>query len=390
MADIGQKLLEIGVIPMNAIIAPDKKKDLVRALDYLLPESDLVITTGGLGPTADDVTRAVIAEYFGREMHEDEKIVRKLNERWALLKRGEFPHHFLNQALVPEGADVLPNHVGTAPGLWIKSTAADGSEKHVAMLPGPPMELRPMFEESALPRIKEMQKGKLFSKLYFVSDMPESIVEGRIQPIITGVEKLSVAYCASPGNVKLFLTSPDEELLNEKSEKIRKMFSDNILADGCSTVAEDVSRLLREKNCKVSVAESCTGGMIASAITDAPGATDIFPGSLVVYSNELKEKLLGVKPEILERHGAVSEQCVREMVENVCEKFHAEAGMAVTGIAGPGGATNTKPVGLVYIAAKFMDKIAVEKCRFSGNREMVRSRTVSKAFNMLREMLVKK
>lgn len=387
MAYVGQKLLEIGIVPESAVVALDKKENLIKALDSLLSDSDLIISTGGLGPTADDVTRPVIAEYFGRKMRQDEVVKERLIKRWAQLKRGPFPERLMTQTFVPEDSDVLQNNVGTAPGTWLTANK-NGMEKHVVMLPGPPMELQPMFEESVLPRLKEMLKGKLFSKLYFVADTAESIAEEKMLPVIAENNELSVAYCASPGNVKLFLSSRNEEQFKKACASAEEIFQGRILSEGCESLAQEISKLLRERNCKISTAESCTGGMIAAAITDLAGSSDIFPGSIVSYSNECKEKLLGVSPEIIKNFGAVSEECARDMLLKICEKFGTEAGISATGIAGPGGETPQKPVGLVYIGVKFKDKIIVRENNFSGGREMIRYRTVTTAFNMLRNAIL--
>jgi nicotinamide-nucleotide amidase len=387
MAYVGQKLLEIGIVSESAVVALDKKENLVKALDNLLAESDLVISTGGLGPTADDVTRPVIAEYFGRKMYQEEEIKKQLSERWLRLKRGPIPERLMTQTFVPEGSDILPNNVGTAPGTWLTADW-NGKEKHVVMLPGPPMELEPMFEESVLPRLKGMLKGKLFSKLYFVADTPESIAEDKMQPVIKENDQLSVAYCASPGNVKLFLSSFNEKQFKKACASAEEIFKDKILSNGCNSLAEEISKLLRERKSKISTAESCTGGMIAAALTDISGSSDIFPGSIVSYSNECKEKILGVSSETLKNFGAVSEECAKEMLMKVCEKFGTEGGISATGIAGPSGGTKEKPVGLVYIGVKFKDKVLVRKNNFSGNREMVRYRTATTAFNMLRNLIL--
>jgi nicotinamide-nucleotide amidase len=320
-------------------------------------------------------------------MYQDEEIKLKLTERWLRLKRGACPERLMTQTYVPEGSDILQNNVGTAPGTWLTADWK-GMEKHVVMLPGPPMELQPMFEESVLPRLKKMLKGKLFSKLYFVADTPESIAEDKMQPVIKENDQLSVAYCASPGNVKLFLSSFNEEQFKKSCASAEEIFEGRILSDGCESLAEEISKLLRERNCRISTAESCTGGMIAASLTDLASSSDIFPGSIVSYSNECKEKILGVSSDILKDFGAVSEECAKDMLSKVCEKFKTEAGISATGIAGPGGGTPEKQVGLVYIGVKFKDKIVVRKNNFSGNRKMVRYRTATTALNMLRNLIL--
>ncbi len=389
MSFIGECLLEIGVIPKFAIVVPDTKKPLLDALDEAFSKADFVITTGGLGPTADDITKEVVAEKLGRRLYEDGEVVAFIARHWATLKRGPMPSRLLNQALVPNGAEVIKNYFGTAPGLLLKSAPdAGGSSKEVVLLPGPPAELRPMFRDQVIPKIKERLKAPLHSSLLYVSGVPESTVEDRMIPVISGFPKLSVAYCASPEYVKVFLTSPDMELLHLKTEEVMKLFPGELLSQGSKTLSEDILKLLRKRGSKLAVAESCTGGIIAERVTDVPGASDTFVGGVVAYSNDVKISLLGVSPELLQEHGAVSAECAAAMAEGVCAKLGADAGVAVTGIAGPDGGTVHKPVGLVYVAAKLGDKLAVKELSLRGGREQIRHRAASNALNLLRKLII--
>ena len=390
MAFLGQELLQLGVIPERAMVVADRREELHHALEVLLADIDLVITTGGLGPTADDLTMASVAEFTGRKLVRDLEVETSILERWTKLKRGNPPERVLVQAMVPEGVEILPNQVGTAPGIWLEMAGGRfGSEKIIVMLPGPPVEIAPMFRDFVMPKIKTLLKSKIFADLLFTVGIPESIVEESVGPYIDGVKNLSVAYCASPGGVRLFLSSPDEALLRRKSKEIREFFKHDLLPDGCETLVEEISQLLRERGERIATAESCTGGLIAAEITGLPGSSDIFPGSVVTYSNEVKIELLGVPRQIIVDHGAVSEECAAAMLEKVCEKFATAAGIAVTGIAGPAGGTQEKPVGLVYIAVRYRGKQVVKEHNFSGNREMIRLRTVNTAFNLLRKLMRK-
>lgn len=385
LAYIGQQLLNFGLIPFNSMTVPDSQKPVTEAVEYLLPKSDLIITSGGLGPTADDMTKAVIAEYFGMKLVRNEDAAKNIEARWSRLRRGAPPESVMTQALVPDGAEMLPNNAGTAPGIWIRKDFS-GAPKYLVMLPGPPVELRTMFSESVMPRIKNLMSGRLYTELFYLAGIAESIVEEKMIPVISDYSDLSVAYCASFWEVKLFLTSPSPETVRTASEKARKIFAQNILCDGNKNLVEEVSMILRKEKCMLATAESCTGGMIASAVTELSGSSEIFAGSVVAYSNDVKEKILGVEQDIIKAHGAVSSECASAMLDKICENFNTEAGISVTGIAGPTGGTAKKPVGLVYIGVRFRDKKIVREFNFMGTRELVRMRSQAAAFNIFRNL----
>lgn len=388
-AFIGQELLSIGIVADHSLVVADEKEPLVKALDYLLSTSDVVVTTGGLGPTADDITKHVVAEYLGMGFVQDRNVLEKLHSYWQ--KRNEsrdMPEGLLSQTMVIEGAQVLQNSQGSAPGMWIPlSEEGSDKSKFIVMLPGPPREMKPMFTEAVLPLLKQHNGNVSFNKLFYIAGLPESLVEQRMQPAIEQLKGLSVAYCASYDGVKLFLRSDDQFVVEEAARHAKEIFAESILPEGQTDLAADVVRIMNKKSLTMSTAESCTGGMIAGRITDIPGSSAIFPGAIVVYCNEWKQNELGVKTETLEAFGAVSEECVTELVNNLVDKYSTDAGIAVSGIAGPGGATETKPVGLVYIGVRFKDQVIVERYEFSGNRQAVRDRTVSKALNTLRLLI---
>ncbi|OGV46914.1 MAG: hypothetical protein A2017_16825 [Lentisphaerae bacterium GWF2_44_16] len=383
LAFIGNELLSIGIIPFNSMTVPDEKNALTGALDYLTPLSDVIITVGGLGPTADDITKNVIAGYFKRCFRKDEKAAENIIDRWNRFGRRVASETLMSQALVPEGAEVIYNKVGTAPGIWMETE----KDKLLIMLPGPPVELKPMVSDFVVPRLKEKLKVKLHTELFHVVGLPESLVEGKMLPVISEMKDLSVAYCASPGEVRVFLTSLNKDTIEKMSAEMKRIFPENILLSAHNSLVEEISQLLRKNKLTAATAESCTGGMIAAAITELPGSSDIFKGSIVAYSNEVKENILGVRHETLEKYGAVSSECASEMLDNVCDKSNTETGIAVTGIAGPGGG-GQKPVGLVYIAVRFKDRKIVREYNFLGNREMIRQRTVSMAFNLFRSLIL--
>ncbi len=385
LARIGQELGAAALFPEMEMAVKDTGPDIKEALDILFKRSEIIISTGGLGPTSDDVTKSTVADYFGLSMHEDAKIADRIRSFWSARRLGRMPDSVLNQALVPEGAEVLQNRTGTAPGLIVLSR---NLKKTVIMLPGPPHEMYPMLMDSVIPYLNSVSKEKLYTEIIYVSGIPESSVEEKAAPIASSAPGLSIAYCASPESVKVFLSGRDRLVVAKKMKLIRKALAEFLLSDGAKTIAEEIISLLAGRKIKLGAAESCTGGMIASAITDIPGSSDVLMGSAVVYSNDWKMKILGVKKATLIKHGAVSGQCAKELVEGVCRKFKTGAGIAVTGIAGPGGGTAEKPVGLVFIATRVKGKTIVEQYNFPGTRDMVRRRAVSSGLNQLRKQII--
>jgi nicotinamide-nucleotide amidase len=385
LAKIGQLLGAAAMFPLMEMAVKDTGDSIIDALNVLLSRSDIIISTGGLGPTSDDVTKTVVAEYFGLKLKKNAKVADRIKSFWSARRLGKMPSSVLNQALVPQGAQILENSTGTAPGLIVKKKK---SGKTVIMLPGPPHEMTPMFEEFVIPYLKSVSKERLYTELIYVSGIPESCVEEKAAPLVLSEPELSIAYCASPESIKVFLSSKNAKLVAEKMKGIKEALKEFLLSPGSSSIAEDIYFLLKKRKYKLGIAESCTGGMIAAAMTDIPGSSEIFSGSAVVYSNQWKVKVLGVGKITLEKYGAVSSQCAEEMADNVCIKYNADAAIAVTGIAGPAGGTKLKPVGLVFIATRYERKTVVEQYKFPGTRDMVRRRAVSSALNQLRRQIM--
>ena len=398
LAYMGQKLLELGIVPEFSLEVPDRPGDVVRGLEFAMRCADFIITSGGLGPTADDLTKPSIAEYLGYPLELCNEAAEAIKARWTTLRHAHgwgqsaqhsLPYHFLNQAYVPKGCRVLMNRFGTAPGIYIATRDGDRFPgKKIVMLPGPPSELHPMFDDQVLPIVRENLDEKIFSRLFHVSGVPESKVEEGMQPVIAAAPGLSVAYCAAPEFVKLFLSAPDSGILESASEQVSTIFEDSLLSDGSRTVAEEVVRLLARAGHNLATAESCTGGLIASLITEIPGASEVYLGSVVSYANEVKAGALGVRDATLRAAGAVSADCAAEMLDGVCGKLGAECGISVTGIAGPGGGTPEKPVGLVYIGVRYLDRVRITENRFRGSREQIRARTAAVALNTLRRFIL--
>ena len=383
LAYIGQRLLEIGVMPELCLEVPDEPHEVVNALEYAMNHADFIITSGGLGPTADDLTKQAIADHLHLPLELDPEAEKAVRARWDSLKRGPLPLNFLNQAYIPRGAEALLNSFGSAPGIHITVGA-----KRIVMLPGPPSELHPMFDRQLLPILRAQLDQRIYTRLFHISGVPESRVEERTIPIIQANPGLSVAYCAAPEFVKLFLKTSDPDCLARAETMVRSEFAAELLHDSSHTVAEEVILLPKERSCALALAESCTGGLIAKLLTDVPGASEVFPGGVVSYANQAKRELLGVSEETLAKFGAVSAECAAEMLRGAAERFHTDCAIAVTGIAGPDGGTAEKPVGLVFIGVRCFDQILVKEHRFRGSRSQVRERTVAVALNTLRRMLL--
>jgi competence/damage-inducible protein CinA-like protein len=382
LAYIGERLTAIGLPPGQCVVAPDQPELMAAVFCESLEKFDLIITSGGLGPTRDDLTRDVVCEALGLTLQPDPELDAGLRERWRQY-RGDAPppDEIFSQAMKPVDSTVLNNVVGTAPGLWIEHQG-----KYVAMLPGPPVELEPMVDNELLPILKKLPEAPLHTVGIMLAGIPELTAQQKFESILQDL--VDIAYCATPAGVKVYVSSDDAAAVAEAELTIRRACPRQALPEGCFSVSADVFRLLREKNCKFVTAESCTGGMIAVEMTAYPGSSEVFLGSIVAYANEVKRDQLNVLQQTLDEHGAVSAECVEQMVENVAVKFGVEASVAVSGIAGPGGGTPEKPVGLVYIGAKFKNKVKVKECRFRGGRDMIRMRTVAQAYLMLRDLLI--
>jgi nicotinamide-nucleotide amidase len=357
---IGRQLADHGYPVTRQVTVADAGPDIQHAVREALARADLVITTGGLGPTSDDLTRDLIADLLGRELREDAAVLANVETFFALRKR-PMPRKTRVQALVPEGAIVLHNLHGTAPGLAIEvppnPSRATDKPGWLIMLPGPPRELRPMFNERVLPLIRDRLPllTPFFSRTLKTTGLGESVVEekiaGPLQPLTDA--GLEIGYCARTGEVDLRLAARAAgaaRIVTEAEQIVRALLGSHIFGEGDEQLETVVVRGLTERKQTLALAESCTGGYLANRITHVPGASSIFLAGLVTYSNEAKQKFLGVRAETLSNHGAVSEPVVREMAEGARRQTGADHALAVTGIAGPGGGTADKPVGTAFIA----------------------------------------
>lgn len=380
-----EKLNALGIEVRFKTVVGDDKERLAAVFRAALERSHLVILVGGLGPTEDDINRDVVAEVLARPLHEVPAIRQRIEERFARLGR-KMSDNNLRQAMVPEGAEWLDNKNGTAPGIWLQQ---DGIT--VVMLPGPPRELEAMFESACLPRLAPLAPGdRLRSRVYKVVGLPESEVDERIAPIYKTYENPGTTILASPGAIEIHLrarAASDEEadgLLNELGDQIELALGDHVFSKGGESLEEVVGMYLVMKQKTVAVAESCTGGLLSERLTRIPGSSNFFLGGAVCYSNELKTALAGVPAHLIEKHGAVSGPVAQALAEGMRRRSGASFGVAITGIAGPGGGSPQKPVGMVFIALADEQSTIVREFRFPGDRERIRFWASQAALELIR------
>lgn len=381
---ISRQLSHLGINIYHQTTVGDNPARVKEALALALSRADIVITTGGLGPTEDDLTKEMVAEYFGLKMVRDPKSYDHLVEMLTAHGR-KMTENNLKQADFPEGAIIMENLRGTAPGCIVEQGG-----KAVAVLPGPPFELTDMFERQLKPYLAKKSGVHLTSRFLRIFGVGESNVETILKDLFHGTNPTLALYCGA-GEVQARLTAMTEDgndahlLLDPLEAEIRRRLGDSVYAEGLHTsMAETVYRLLKQRGARVSFAESCTGGMLTAKIVDLPGASDVLDESHVTYANAAKQRILGVQPATLERFGAVSPECAREMAEGARRISGADYGVSVTGIAGPDGGTAEKPVGLVYIGVSDENGTIAREFRFRGNREWVRTLACGNALNLLR------
>lgn len=387
-AFIAEQLALHGVNVYFKTTVGDNRQRLLAALSIALMRADVVITSGGLGPTEDDLTRDVVAAALGLELVEDVMAVQQI-EGWFKRQDRHMPASNRKQALMPEGATVLENGRGTAPGFIVRSL-----DKAVICMPGVPHEMKSMLTTSVLPYLHDHYdlEATLYSHILRFTGIGESDLEERLVDLFRSANPTIAPY-ASLGEVKLRLTaradSADDAaaLFKPLEQEIVQRVGEYMYGSDDDTLEGVVGRQLRAVGKTVAVAESCTGGLIAKRLTDVPGSSDYFPGGVVTYSNEAKQRLLDVPAKVLQQHGAVSEQTARAMAAGVAARFGADIGLAVTGIAGPGGGSDEKPVGLVFIASFEDGKSDVHRLLFGGQREHVRLRAAQTALDMVRRKL---
>ncbi len=390
---VTQRLNELGVRVRYKAVVGDHHDDLAEALRLAMPRADLVVISGGLGPTDDDITRETVAAVFGLPLDEDQDVVASIRARFAA--RGlPMPAINLRQALVPRGAVALANAKGTAPGLWIERSGVA-----CVALPGPPRELRAMFDAVARDRVAPRSGGHgIFRRVIRVTGRTESHVEEIAYPVYSRWRSVPVpietSILASLGQIELHLaargaTEDAARALDDATTELAGVLGRDLVSSDGSQLEAVVGRMLRERGCRVAVAESCTGGLVASRLTDVAGSSAYVHAAWVVYSNEAKVALLGVDAASIAVHGAVSEPVAQAMAAGARERAGVDYGIAVTGIAGPGGGSPDKPVGTVYVALAGPDgSQKVRRLSLPGEREQVKFQASQAALDQLRRALL--
>ncbi len=384
---ISKELAKLGIDVYYQTVVGDNPKRLERALYEAFERADIVITTGGMGPTRDDITKEICAKYFEKEFVLDEKAYEMLKSFFEKINK-EMTENNIKQVYVPEGSIVMYNHNGTAPGIIL-----EGKGKTLIMLPGPPREMKPMFEEYAIPFFKKKSEYTFVSRVLRVARVGESKTEYMLRDLIDSQTNPTIATYVKnvEAIVRITAKAKSEEeanrLIDPVAEEIYRRFGKSIYAEGETNIQNTVCKKLIEDNITIACAESCTGGLVAAAFTDMPGISSVFKEGAVTYSNEAKMKMLGVKKETLDKYGAVSPETAAEMAEGIAKTSGCEIGVSTTGIAGPGGGTEEKPVGLVYIGFYRNGVVKTKKLNYPGLRETVRARTVDAVFNFIRNEL---
>lgn len=379
LASISRRLNEIGIDVYRSIVIDDIKEEYYKILDFC--DSELIIFTGGLGPTIDDITRETVIDYFEVETYLDKNIL-NLNEKYFKRIKMKMEDTNDKQAYFPKDSIILDNALGTAPGVIFKT-----GKKTIVLFPGPPHEMLPMLDH-LIEYLKMELEIKLYSKGFKLVGTGESTMEKALTGFYDKHPNVNIAPYASIGEIKYVFTSDNEEQLEEAMSDFYSKFSEYIYGDLDDTLESVVVKQLIEKNIVLSIAESCTGGLLASAIVNVSGSSEVFKESFVTYSNEAKSKYLGVKKETLNEYGAVSKQVAHEMSSGLSNKTLADVTISVTGIAGPTGGTSDKPVGLTYFGLTHNEVTKTFKKVFNGNRKMVRTRATTFALNLIRKELL--
>ena len=388
-AFISEKCAMLGLSMFYQSVVGDNERRLEELLKTAQKRSDVIILCGGLGPTQDDLTKETAAKVMGRPLVEDTRARKEIEEFMAKRSRNVTENNW-KQALVPKDSKVLYNPNGTAPGIIMEE-----GEQRIILLPGPPNELIPMFEEQVYPYLHAIQPETICSKMVKLCGIGESSAETKILDLIEGQTNPTVAPYAKTGEVHLRLTAKAAseaeayQRIVPVEEELKARFGNLIYTDDPTVTLEmAVYELLKAHNLTVTTAESCTGGLLAGRLINVPGISTYLKEGYVTYSNEAKEKLLGVPAEILRQYGAVSSQTAEAMAEGGAKAAGADIGIAVTGIAGPDGGTEDKPVGLVYMSCYCRGKLYTEKNQYTGSRSKIREYSVASALTLLRRAIL--
>lgn len=388
-----EKLNQLGVEVVLKTVVGDSRERLVSVAQHALFRSDIVIFMGGLGPTEDDLTREAVAEALGVELHRDPEILKKLEQRFAARGYQMTPNN-AQQADVIAGATVLPNPNGSAPGQWI-SGHYEGRDRIIILLPGPPFELKAMFDEQCMERLRaKLPPAYIATRVLKVAGMGESVVDSRVAPIYKRYTDVQTTILAGAGDVQfnLFTRAASieeaQQRVDDLAGEIEDELQDAVYSSKGESLEQIVGYYLGMRGASLAAAESCTGGLLAERITSISGSSRYFLGSVVVYSNELKTKFADVPAALIAKHGAVSREVAAALAEGIRKRCKATFGLGITGVAGPTGGTDEKPVGLVYIGLAGEDGTQVEERKFPGDRKRVRWFATQLALDMVRRKLM--
>ena len=388
-AFLSEKLAYLGINCYFQTVVGDNRDRLLSVINTALSRADILIFSGGLGPTEDDLTKETVAEALGKKLIRDKKAEQEIADYFALRGRITTDNNW-KQADVIEGCEILYNKNGTAPGIFVSE-----GEKTVILLPGPPLELKSMFTDSVMPKLQQKCGQVFYSQTVKIVGPGESSVETQILDMLDTQDNPTIAPYAKTGEVHLRVTAraKDEKEAREKTapvvEELYRRFGKAVYTtDADETLEMALTKLLIKKKYTMTTAESCTGGMIAARMVNAPGVSAVLKSGFITYANEAKEELLGVSHDTLEKFGAVSRETAEEMAEGAAKAAHTDAAVAVTGIAGPDGGTKEKPVGLVYIGVNVRGNVEVREYHFSGSRQKIRESVTAAALTFLREKLL--
>jgi nicotinamide-nucleotide amidase len=380
-----EELNKLGIEVLRKTIVGDTRELLTEAFREALNRVSLVIASGGLGPTEDDLTRETVADLLHRQLKRNDEVVRAIEARFRSFKR-DMPSVNLRQAMVPEGAEVLNNPRGTAPGLWLEDAG-----RMIALLPGPPRELKPLFLEEVLPRLQRRVSGvRMHKRELRVTGLGESHVEERIRPIYTRYTDVNTTILASPGEIQIHLRYWTEDAvranqtLDEMVRSFELALGDRIFAHTVASLEEVVAEILINNRATIAAAESCTGGLLAERLTRIPGSSSYFLGGVVCYSNEMKTAWADVPPDMIAAKGAVSTEVAIALAEGIRRRVGSALGVGITGVAGPGGGSEEKPIGTVHIALASPIGVKERQVHLPGDREMVRFHASQVALDIIR------
>jgi nicotinamide-nucleotide amidase len=390
LAFIAREIFPLGLRIEERRTVPDS--DVIRrTLTELFPRCEILFVTGGLGPTTDDITREMVAESLGLELRQDPQLLAWLQQRLQV-RRIKWTSGIARQADVLAGAEVLPNENGSASGFYLKANINPRiPSPHVFVLPGPPRELQPMFRKFAMPILKSITEMPLpvERRSYSIAGMGESLVEKAIGEKVLAIPGIELGYCARPGEVEVRIVG-EPQAIQSADAIIRGELGRSIFSDNDETLEGVVVRLLKQRKQTLATAESCTGGLIANKITNVSGASEVFVAGYVTYANSVKSDVLNVDSKLIDKYGAVSESVARAMAEGARTRAGSTYGLATTGIAGPTGGSDEKPVGTVYIALASGDSETVaRKFLFPTDRETFKQLAAQTALDLLRRRLLK-